>query len=240
MLNPESQHPNVEVDGHNFRYGLIHLDSLFGTMSVPPSAKDHQQRLLEATQLYSEPILACPVGDRFAVVGNHELYAAAKAYQAELARPGKVRASDSCLVAVCDKNYLQEIAAVPLTFASDKPSDLLRDDLLATGFAVSPRTDDPTEIAIWLGDETFSCPLESGSQWTQRLGHALGVRSLDFGSIDPEFAAKADQTKVTLVSPQLKESVLEIATEFPYGSYQADIKPLPGANMWSLRDFRTG
>jgi hypothetical protein len=196
--------------------------------------------LLEATQLYSEPILVCPIGDKYAVVGNHELYAAAKAYQSELARPGKVRASDICLVAVCDPKYLITIKANQLIFASDRPIDSLRDDLISAGFAVSPRTDDPTKIAVSVGDETFSCPLESGGQWTQRLGGALGIRSMDFGSSDPNFAAKADQTKVTFVSPKLTSSVLKVEAEFPYGAFQANIKPLPGANMWSLRDFRVG
>jgi hypothetical protein len=240
ILDPESQNPTAVVDGYAFRYGLIHLDSLVPLVSVPPSAKDHQQRLLEATQLYSEPILVCPIGDKYAVVGNHELYAAAKAYQDELARPGKVRASDTCLVAVCDPTYLPTISATPLYFASDKSIDSLREDIQSAGFAVSPRTDDPSENVVLVGDETFSCAFESGSQWTQRLGHALGVRSMDFGSNDPNFAVKADQTKVTLMSPKLTSSVLKVEAEFPYGAFQANIKPLPGANMWSLRDFRVG
>ena len=87
-LDPEPQSPSERIKGHLFRFLVAPIDSLFGTMSVPPSAKDHQQRLLESTQLYVEPIIVIPSeDDSFQVVGNHELYAAALAYQKELARP---------------------------------------------------------------------------------------------------------------------------------------------------------
>lgn len=241
VLNPESQNPVVEVEGHRFQYGLMHLDSIVGLMSVPPSAKDHQQRLLEATQLYSEPIVVCPLDEsRFVAVANHELLSAAKAYQAELARPGKQRPSDFCLVAICDPGYLATIERAPLHFASDKSIGSLEEELKAAGFAVSPRTDDPAKISVSLPGETMSMELESGGLWTQRLGHALGIRSTDFGSNEADFTLKAGQTKVTLLSPELTLSVLNVGAEFPYGAFRANIKPLPGANMWSLRDFRTG
>ncbi len=239
VLDPEIQAPKLEVDGIGFQYGLMPLEHLRPLVSVPPSAKDHHQRLLEATQLYSEPILVVPTaGNKFVVVGNHELYAAAVAYQAELARPGKRRSSDICLVAVCDESYLSSIAVKELSFASDRSSDELRSDLVALGFADSPRTDDPTAITILLGGETFSARLESGNQWTQHLVAVLGLRSLDFGSNELVLSVKDGQTKVTIVSPQMSPIVLNSGSEFPYGTYEANIRPLPGANMWSLRDFR--
>ena len=63
VLDPEIQSPKLEVDGIGFQYGLMPLEQLRPLVSVPPSAKDHHQRLLEATQLYSEPILVVPYGD---------------------------------------------------------------------------------------------------------------------------------------------------------------------------------
>jgi hypothetical protein len=239
-LDPELQTPTVKVEGNSFRYGLVPINYLTQLVSVPPSAKDHLQRLLEATQLYSEPIVVVPNGeDRFVVVGNHELFAAAKANQAELARKGKQRSSDVCLAAVCAESYLRNISPCGLSYASDRPAAEIRTALKSLGFADSPRTDDPTTITILLGDETFSKKLESGSQWTQHLVSAFGLRSLDFGSNDTVFSVKDGQTKVTILSPKMSPNVLNCGSEFPYGSYEANIRPLPGANMWSLRDFRT-
>ena len=239
VLDPELQTPMVEVEGNSFRYGLLSLDTISPLVSVPPAAKDHHQRLLEATQLYSEPIVVIPAGDdRFTVVGNHELFAAAKFYQAELIRPGKQRSSDVCLVAVCSEQYFAKVQVRHLNFASARSVGDIRSDLIATGYADSPRTDDPTAVTILLGGETFSKPLESGNHWTQHLAAILGLRGLDFGSNDPLLAIKAGQTKVTIVSPPISQSVLNIGSEFPYGSYEANISPLRGANMWSLRDFR--
>jgi hypothetical protein len=239
FMNPEIQTHRFEVDRFGFQYGLMPLDQLRPLVSVPPSAKDHHQRLLEATQLYSEPILVVKSGDeKFAVVGNHELYAAAVAYQTELARPNKRRSSDICLVAVCDEQYLSSIAVNELNYASDRAVAEIRSDVIGHGFADSPRTDDPTAITILLGEETFSMRLESGNQWTQRLVVALGLRSLDFGSNEQNLSTKEGQTKVTIVSPHLSPIVLNCGSEFPYGTYEANIRPLPGANMWSLRDFR--
>jgi hypothetical protein len=245
VLDPEIQTPTMDVHGLPFQYGLLPLELMSPLVSVPPSAKDHYQRLLEATQLYSEPIVVARRGDdRFVVVGNHELYAAAVAYQAELARAGKRRSSDVCLVALCDESLVSNIKASELSFASDRSLADIRTDLVAQGFlsvpdfADSPRTDDPMAITILLGDETFLRRLESGNQWTQHLVSAFGLRSLDFGSNDMVFSVKVDQTKVTIVSPQMSLNVLNSGSEFPYGSYEANIRPLPGANMWSLRDFR--
>ncbi len=239
VLDPEIQSPKLEVDGIGFQYGLMPLEQLRPLVSVPPSAKDHHQRLLEATQLYSEPILVVPYGDhKFAVVGNHELYAAAVAYQTELARKGKRRSSDICLVAVCDEPYLSSIAVNELSFASDRTSAELRNDLVALGFADSPRTDDPIAITVLLGGETFSARLESGNHWAQHLASVFGLRSLDFGSNEQVLSVKEGQTKVTITSPPMSPIVLNSGSEFPYGTYEANIRPLPGANMWSLRDFR--
>ena len=238
-LDPEIQSPSVEAGGSTFRYALAPLDMIDSLISVPPSAKDHQQRLLEATQLYSEPIVVYPSRDgQFVVVGNHELFAAAKAYQAELARKGKQRSSDICLVAVCDDSFLSKVTPCALCFASDRSANDIRTDLVAIGFDFSPRTDDPTRFTIFLGDETLSVDLESGNQRTQHLMVVFGLRSLDFGSKESSLAMKEGQTKVTILSPQLSQNVLNFGSEFPYGSFEANIRPLPGANMWSLRDFR--
>jgi hypothetical protein len=82
------------LDG--FEYGVARLSDLSCSVEVAPRDKEEPQRILEATQIYFSPILVSSAGE---VLGGFELFAAASALRDELARPGKERASDVCLVA---------------------------------------------------------------------------------------------------------------------------------------------
>ena len=82
------------VDG--FEYGVARISDLTCSVEVAPRDKEESQRILEATQIYFSPVVASSVGE---VLGGFELFAAAVALRDELARPGKERASDFCLVA---------------------------------------------------------------------------------------------------------------------------------------------
>ena len=238
-IDPEPQMPSETVDGYSFRLAVMSVDSLVGTISVPPSAKDHQQRLLESTQLYVEPIVVIATGDdSFRVVGNHELYAATLAYQEELSRPNRVRPSDYCLVALADRSYLSTIQTVPLAFlASESTQDIVQ-KLQGSGYAVSPRADDPTSIALEVDGQILTKSIESGASWKAELAEVLGLRSLDQGSNISDVLVPSDKEKITLTMPKLVLADQKTGIEFPYGSLDANIKPVPGANMWSLRDFR--
>ena len=239
VLDPEFQNPTITIDGFKFELGIALVNSLSSLMLVPPAAKDHQQRLLESTQLYVEPIPVVANGNGgFLVVGNHELFSAAQAYQKELARPNKRKASDHCLVAILDIDYLGTIAVQPLHFWVSEPSESVRAGLIAAGYVVSPRTDDPGSVDIRIGDEIFTKELQSGDQWKQDLGQLLGTRGLDQGSIDLKPSAQSTRTHVILTLPNLGSVVHKTGIEFPYRSLVTNIKPFPGANMWSLRDFR--
>jgi hypothetical protein len=79
-----------------FEYGVARLSDLSCSVEIAPRDKEEPQRILEATQIYFQPILVSSEGE---VLGNYQLFAAAKAIQEDLARPGKERASDYCLVA---------------------------------------------------------------------------------------------------------------------------------------------
>lgn len=79
-----------------FEYGVARLSDLTCSVEVAPRDKEEPQRILEATQVFFSPILVSAEGE---VLGGFELFAAARAIQDELARPGKERASDFCLVA---------------------------------------------------------------------------------------------------------------------------------------------
>ncbi len=239
MLDPEIQTPSVEVAGHAFRYALVPIDSLMPLVSVPPSARVHQQRLLEATQLYSEPIVVVELeGGIYSVVGNHELFSAAKAYQQELARPNKQRPSDFCLVAVTDESFLTTIQAKPLSFCCTRPLDELRPMLIEAGYAVSPRADDPQHATLQVAEDKYLCPFRGSDGELEKLREILGVRSLDSGSDLINLDDSSGNAIVTLMSPKLTKNVIKSRFEYPYMAYANSILPLPGANMWSLRDFR--
>ena len=238
-LDPEIQMPSVEVEGHSFQFALVPIDSLVPLVSVPPSARVHQQRLLEATQLYSEPIVVIELDDgMFSVVGNHELFSAAKAYQQELARPNKQRPSDFCLVAVADESFLTTIGANPLSFCSPRPLDVLGRGLIEAGYAVSPRTDDPHQTTLQVAGENYLCPFPGDGSDLEKLREILGVRSLDSSSDSIKSDATNGSPIVTLLARQLTKSTLNSRFAYPYLAYTNSILPLPGANMWSLRDFR--
>ena len=91
---------------------------------------------------------------------------------------------------------------------------------------------------VQVDNEIFTKNPDSGSYWKVDLSQILGVRSLDFPSNALNFAKESDKTNVTLMSPKVTTGVLENAPEFAYSSQGNSIKPFPGANMWSLRDFR--
>ena len=82
------------VDG--FEYGVARLSDLSSSVEVAPRDKEEDQRILEATQIYFSPVVVSAAGE---VLAGFELFAAAIALRDELARPGKERASDFCLVA---------------------------------------------------------------------------------------------------------------------------------------------
>ena len=232
--------PTIDQDGQSFTYAVAQVDQLVATMSVPPAAKDHQQRLLEATQVYAEPIIVVETGDRFTVVGNHELFAAALAYQKELARPNRQRSSDLCLVAVVDPSYMVTVRTNPLMYESDQPPDAIKTGLRQLGYAVSPRTDDLSTVSLLVADETWTKELQRAGDWKEQLSQVLSIKSLDFPLGEASNSAPTQRTKVTLLSPQLSTNVQQIGMEFPYSALTSTIVPVPGANMWSLRDFRTG
>lgn len=235
---PEPSHPVICAHGYEFRLSVAPLDSLHPLMSVPPSAKEHRQRLLEGVQLYPDPIVVVARQDgSYTVVANHELFQAAKAYQIEMARPGKVRSSDYCLVAVTDVSYLETLTSQPLTFTSHKSERDIQRDLLDSGYALSPRADDPSKFKVLLGDLTFSKPIESGDHWKHRLAEAFGVKTLDMGSKAATPVSGNSGKKIVLMSPKVARDVQEIGTEYPYGSIATQIVPPTGAMMWNLRDF---
>ncbi|MBS1703924.1 MAG: hypothetical protein JST12_19830 [Armatimonadetes bacterium] len=233
----ESSFPNVEMGGIEFKFALTRIQSLRPLVSVPPSAKEHYQRLLEGTQVYIDPIIVVPFGDGYQVVGNHEVFEAAKAYQSDLARPGKIRSSDYCLVAIADEKLLDSVQVRKLTFDSKKTDEDIVNDLLRAKYVLSPRADAPDSIRVEIGDKILVKTPESGGAWKQTLAAAIGAKSLDISSKPNDSGSNVSGKKIVLASPKMSRNVLEIGTEYPFGSVYTEIAPLSGVKMWSLRDF---
>jgi len=234
----EPSFPTLESEGYTFKLAVASLDAMRPLMSVPPSAKEHRQRLLEGVQLYPDPIVVVENQDgSFTVVANHELYEAAKTYQSDMARPGRLRSSDHCLIAIADESYLTTLIPQPLSYITQKDSLEVQASLLEMGYVLSPRADDPSKYNVVLGDQVFTKELSSGGEWKPALATAIGVKSLDISSKIHEGSVNDSGKKIVLTSPKVTKDVQEIRAEYPYGSIGVQIVPKSGAMMWSLRDF---
>ncbi len=236
-VNPEL--PSINSGGIDFHYGVAKLDDIRTTMSVLPSAKEHIQRVLEGIQLYIDPIVVVsnPVGGYLAV-GQHELLAAAKAYQDEMRRPGKERSSDFCLVAVASEKILDQVQVQPLAYENIRGSAETVKGLVAAGYSLSPRTDDPSTVSIDVEGQQYSKSVANNANWKEELMAALGVRSLDLNSIREPESGEPSGKKNVLTAPTPSINVLKSGFEAPYNAYRAQILPPSGVMMWSLRDFR--
>ena len=232
--------PTKDVNGFELTFGILPIEALEPTMSVPPSGKEHLQRLLEGVQLYVDPILVLPMeSGKYKVVGNHELFEAAKAYRDDMARPGRVRSSDHCLVAVVNEEFLSQIGVQDRVFVTNKDEEAIEADIQSIGFAGSPRADDPSKFSIQIGSKSFNKAPEKGSDWQVSLAQALGIRTLDLSSNTGSFESNSSGKKIVLTSPPVTKRVLELGILYPFGSLTQELDVVSGAIMWSLRDFQT-
>jgi hypothetical protein len=239
IQDEEASIPVLEAGGFSFRFGIVPIQTLSPLTSVLPSAKEHGQRLLEGIQLYTDPIVVVSKGDSYKVVGNHELFESARSYQADVARPGKVRASDYCLVALADEGYLDSIQPQPLIYNSKLANEVISANLQSAGYKPEARADDPTKIAITLEDgKILAKHMETGGQWKQDLAETIGVRTLDLSFKNLSEVLNIAGTKIVFSSPKVMQEILNIGTELPFGSVFANIVPPSGVTMWSLKDFR--
>lgn len=239
VLELESKCPTVYSGDVAFQLGIVPVSSIRATSSVLPSAREPVQRLLEGIQLYVDPIpVVRDSKGGFLAIGNHELLAAAKEYQSDLARPGKVRSSDYCLVALAPSTILDSIQSNPLSYTTSKASDEVARELLAVQYSNSPRTDDPWSIEVHVNSQIFSRSVQDDPFWKSKLEAALGIRTLDLSSSSSPKSEMNSGTEIVLVTPKATQDVLEMGLEYPYGALSSTICPPSGAMMWSLRDFR--
>lgn len=233
-----AENPTVHVNGHAFRLGITLLDHLRPLVSVLPSAKEPVQRLLEGLQVYVDPIVVVEQSDgSYLVVGNPELFAAAQAYQEEVARPGRTRSSDYCLVAVADSSYLESLEIRPLVYEATRPFEEIANDLLRDGYALSPRQYGPNDLTIDIDGKTFVKSFEANSDWKLVLVRTFGIKTLDNHIKLDNSKEPLSGKKIVLTTPRLSQDVHDIGTERPYGSVIAREVPISGAAMWSLRGF---
>lgn len=239
IQDEEATNPVLQMEGYDFQLGVVPIQALNPLTSVLPSAKEHGQRLLEGIQLYTDPIVVTEQGRSYKVVGNHELFDSVRSYQNEVARPGKVKASDYCLVALVDQGYLDAIRPQPLIFNSKLTIEALATNLQNAGYQPEGRADDPNGITITLEDgQILTKPLETGEQWKQDLAEIIGVKTLDLSFKKAGDVVNIAGAKVVFSSPVDIQEILKIGTELPFGSVFANIVPPSGVAMWSLKDFR--
>ena len=200
----------LEVEGHRWLMGVMELgqeSQNLRTLQVPPPAhREHKQRLLEATQMYYEPIVvvgnlssplksltdsgeclipaeeALTFEEGFLVEENSDLADAAYAFQSDMARVGKIRPSDHALVAidladqVAEPSYLA-FQKLPVDFES--LPKLLND----IGFRQTTRQEVPNELQVFLPGSEVSFTynhvgVESGPIWRE-LQRVLSLRSIN-------------------------------------------------------------
>ena len=239
VLQTESnENPIIEAGGVEFQLGITLLDHLRPLVSVPPSAKEPIQRLLEGLQVYVDPIVVVEQRDgSYLVVENHELFAAARAYQEEVARPGRTRSSDYCLVALVDRSYLDSLESRPLVYEVTRSFEDIANDLLRAGYVLSPGQYGPNDLIIEINGKTFVKSFEAKSDWKLVLVRTFGIKTLDNHVKLEDSKESLSGKKIVLTTPSLSHNVHDNGTERPYGSVIAKNAPRSGVAMWSLRGF---
>jgi hypothetical protein len=220
----------LQVSHQNWTYTICLLESLIPSQSSLPKRRDERQRLLEATQVYFEPILVQKDDSgRPVVIGNHDLYAAAKSFQDDMARPGKLRASDYALIA------FSEIPAEP------KPTSLVYvktqndlDGLLELGFKKGHH-----DSGLVVSDHKQSWTFDGA--WTadfrESLLRFLGLRTLDLNQVVDSNQRILGENQVQVTFPEWPNHRKRSSVESPQDSYLVANLPPSGAIMWSLTDF---
>lgn len=197
-----------------FRFEVVPIDSLIATQTVRPKDREDRQRMLEATQVYFDPIV---VDSDYRVIAHHELHAAAVGLQEELARTGKVRASDYCLVAVTASPKITPQNLFYKCTQIEKLSEFL-----------SQSNDKATltfEVTLPENPETYSIPLTE--QNIALFTNSLGAKTLDLGT------TLEDRSLVSVKFPFPSNSKVKT----PYDSFTIENVPPSGVIMWSLTDF---
>lgn len=221
------------VDFEDFEYGIAKLNDLIPLQSVIPVEKESEQRILEALSVCLTPIVVDSFGR---VCDHHVAYHAAKGLQAELARPGRVRASDYALVARA-KNVRFEHPVLSLV-SSVEPAEALK-RLEQFGWK-SDRSDYPFGFRIEFGGKKLFRSLEE-MDWQVQIEQSFGIRKLDLNlKLGVERKESGEQYAEFQVETSASFSENNDFASFhlaPAGSVALDKRPKIGHIMWSSRSF---
>jgi hypothetical protein len=223
----------IKPEDDEFEYGIARLDDLSPSQSVIPAEKESAQRVLEALSVCLTPIV---VDHRGLVLDQHVAYHASKGLQSELARPGRVRASDFALVARAKAPHfsnpkLQIISTVDPVLAMKQLEQL--------GFT-EDRSDVPIYFSIEFGYKKLY-GLLSNINWQTQIETVFGIRKLDL-NLKPITSAEKSLEQFAIFQVETNDRISE-NNDFPSlypapaGSIALDKRPKIGHIMWSSRRF---
>jgi len=233
----EATNPSIVINNDEFKFGVCLLSELAGTESVVPATREEEQRTLEAMQVYFRPIIVTQGGQ---VIGNHDMFAAAKSMQSDLARPGKIRPSDYCLVAITNPSnvVLNEFA---FTSTTTETSEIIAAQLLESGFSNQLPKNGETALEISWNDSKFFVLPAKCLHWKSVLEQVFKVRKLDINA-NPISSGESTKAFDVTIKTHLKEDFFSSvehneSIELLPGTIVIANTPQSGTIMWSPREF---
>ena len=233
----EATSPSIVIQNDEFKFGVCLLSELASTESVVPATREEEQRTLEAMQVYFRPIVVTLGGQ---VIGNHDMFAAAKSMQSDLARPGKIRPSDYCLVAITNpsKVVLNEFS---FSSTTTENRDIVTTQLLENGFSNQLPQNGETALEIsWNDSNLFVLPAKC-LHWKSVLEQVFKVRKLDINA-NPISSGESTKAFDVTIKTHLKEDFFSSvehneSIELLPGTIVIANTPQSGTIMWSPREF---
>lgn len=227
VVRQDEEAGTFEIDG--FRYGLAPILSLRSSVSMKPAIREHYQRILEGTQVYFEPIV---INENGSVIGNWELFEAAKEFSSDMHRAGKVRPSDYALVAVAPAGWESAMTRHWVEVNAKAPN-------LDPLSALSPRTEDPRFPTINVDGKAYQIDNIAYPDWLAIVTGSLGVATPNLNLKVQDLTEKPAPGKAWLLPPAPTLETLGQPEQFPFDSLSNSNVPKSGAILWNLRDFRS-
>jgi hypothetical protein len=218
----------------NWQFAVCPLSRIRATQTTLPAHKEERQRLLEGTQIYFDPICVQEIGNEYIVIGNHDVHAAAVGFQEDMARPGKIRASDFALIAI---NSEPSLSPNTLVYRVNRDLQEIMRDLQAIGFETSNPDSAGKMFQVFLPDFALASNIELDHAFWQSLKSVLGLRTLDLNLISGSEAPKLQSNEVAIRLPAPSHNPSIYMAQSPQDSFSLANVPQTGAIMWSLRDF---
>jgi hypothetical protein len=234
----QNSEPEIYFE-NGWQYAVVPLSDLKTLQVSRPVDREHEQRMLEATQTYMDPIVA--VADdsgQLWVAHGFATFEAALGFQEDMTRPGKQRASDFCFVAIPNEplRFVSNTVSIAISYAGEKIENLLQMGFEKVGMGTT--THDSTHVVIRLFDETLALKSEGiGESFQVELCAALGLKSLHLNQQVKGISAHASPKNILLRMPGRDINGLKKFAPTFFGDFAVAKVPRSGDIMWNLRDF---